>query len=586
MGRKTADAEAGLHDQTQLLPKREVIFVFLIMSLALLVCFIDQNGIGVLLPDIARDLNAASSISWAGTSALIANTVFQVLYGRLSDLFGRKSVLVSALVLLSLSDLACGLSVNSTMLYIFRGLSGVANGGITSLTMMIVSDIVTLQERGKYQGILGACVGLGNALGPLIASGFALHTTWRGLFYLLAPLIMLTVVASQLYLPTNMPKLNIKETLAKIDFLGLIFGTAAVILLLIPISSGGHAGTPWDSPEIIAMFVVGGVCLAGFLITEWKWAKLPMMPLDMFKKASVSAMLAQSFLLGAAYYSYLYFLPLYYQNVRRTSPLISAALLLPLVVSQSIFSTLAGLYMSKFNRYGEIIWAGFGAWTLGAGLLVMADENLHFGLIALFLVIIGFGTGCVFQPTLVALQAHCPKAQRAVVTSNRNFLRSSGGAVGLAVASAILSNVLKSSLPPKLASVANSTFAAPDLSGYSEADRAAIKSAYASASRAVFIWCVPLIGICFLLSALIKDHGLVRKEEQETADPQSHRDEKLAEDVEKGIVSTAAQDQHTAKQDTALSPQAAPQSPDRSRRVSIESAKSDKSEKSGQHRPA
>jgi len=584
MGRKTDEAEAGLHDQTQLLPKKQIIFVFMIMSLALLVCFIDQNGIGVLLPDIARDLNASSSISWAGTSALIANTVFQVLYGRLSDLFGRKLVLVSALVLLSLSDLACGLSVNSTMLYIFRGLSGVANGGITSLTMMIVSDIVTLQERGKYQGILGACVGLGNALGPLIASGFALHSSWRGLFYLLAPLIMVTVVASWLYLPTNMPELNIMETVRKIDFLGLLFGTAAVILLLIPISSGGHAGTPWDSPEIIAMFVVGSVCLVAFILAEWKWARLPMMPLTMFKKASVTAMLAQSFLLGASYYGYLYFLPLYFQNVRGTSPLIAAALQLPLVVSQSTFSTLAGLYMSKFNRYGEIIWVGFGSWTLGGGLLVLADEHLHFGWIAFFLIIIGFGTGCVFQPTLVALQAHCPKAQRAVVTSNRNFLRSSGGAVGLAVSSAILANVLKSSLPSRLSSVANSTFAAPDLSGYSAADRAAIKSAYTAASRAVFIWCVPLVGICFLLCALIKDQGLVRKEERDAATAQASAEaspRRSGDDPERAPAATSEGEEEAARQraSTSLSPHDSAE--EHSRKPSISSEKSRHSSSSG-----
>jgi len=128
MARHGGNLEQTLHDQSQLLPKKELIFVFCMMSLALLVCFIDQNGIGVLLPDIARDLHATSSISWAGTSALIANTVFQVLYGRFSDLFGRKNVLVSALVLLSLSDLACGLAANATMLYIFRGLAGIANG--------------------------------------------------------------------------------------------------------------------------------------------------------------------------------------------------------------------------------------------------------------------------------------------------------------------------------------------------------------------------------------------------------------------------------------------------------------------------
>lgn len=371
----------------------------------------------------------------------------------------------------------------------------------------------------KYQGILGCMVGMGNAIGPLIASGFAIHLTWRGLFYLLAPLIMVTVVASWLYLPTNMPKLNLRETIAKIDFAGLITGTAAVILLLIPISQGGHSGSPWDSPMIIAMLSVGGVCLIAFILVEWKWAELPMMPMSIFKKASVAAMIAQSFLLGAAYYSYIYFLPFYFQNVRGKSALLSACFQLPLVITQSCFSTAAGYYMSWANRYAEVIYIGFGMWTLGGGLLIMADEKLHIGLVCLFLVIMGTGTGFVFQPTLVALQAHCPKAQRAVIVSNRNFMRSSGGAVGLAASSAILANVLKSSLPPRLASVAANTFATPDLSLYSAADRVTIKAAYTAASRAVFIWCVPLVGLCFLLCVLIKDNGLQRKEEREAASP-------------------------------------------------------------------
>ncbi len=434
--------------------------------------------------------------------------------------------MISALVLLSLSDLACGLAVNSTMLYVFRGLAGVAGGGITSLSMMIVSDIVTLQDRGKYQGILGCQVGLGNALGPLIASAFAVHGSWRGIFYLLAPLIMLTVAASWLWLPTNMPKLNFKDTIAKSDVLGLITGTAAIILLLIPTSEGGHAGTPWNSPMIIAMFAVGGACLIAFLFIEWKYAKLPMMPLSMFRKASVAAMMTQTFLLGTCYYTYLYFLTLYLQNVRGKSPLIAAVLQLPLVITQSAFSTGAGYYQSRKNRYAELIWFGFGMWTLGAGLLVLCNETTPFGLFCFYLMIIGTGTGCVFQPTLVALQAHCPKAQRAVVTSNRNFLRSAGAAVGLAVSSAILSNVLKASLPPRLAFVANSTFAKPDLSEYSAQDQATVLHAYAAASRAVFIWCVPLIGICFLLCVFIRDNGLVRKEERESSNPTAGEPEK------------------------------------------------------------
>jgi hypothetical protein len=169
--------------------------------------------------------------------------------------------------------------------------------------------------------------------------------------------------------------------------------------------------------------------------------------------------------------------------------------------------------MSRFNFYGYILWGGFGIWLCGSGLLIIADKNLHVGWLSFFLFLVGMGTGMVFQPTLVALQAQTPKMQRAVVTSNRNFLRSSGGAVGLAVSSAILANVLRSSLPEHLSYVANSTFAAPDLSIFGLQDRDAITSAYASASRAVFIFCCPLNAICLALCVFIKDHGLMREED-------------------------------------------------------------------------
>ena len=202
-----------------------------------------------------------------------------------------------------------------------------------------------------------------------------------------------------------------------------------------------------------------------------------------------------------------------YQNVKGYTPLVSAALLLPVVVTQAISSTISGFCMSKFNFYGYLLWGGFGIWLCGSGLLILANKSLHVGLLSFFLILIGTGTGMVFQPTLVALQAQTPKMQRAVVTSNRNFLRSSGGAVGLAVSSAILANVLRGSLPEHLSYVANSTFAAPDLSTFSVQDQDAIASAYASASRAVFIFCAPLNALCLALCVFIKDHGLIREED-------------------------------------------------------------------------
>ena len=241
-------AEDALRDQENLLPKRQLIFTFLILAVTLLVYFIDQNGIGQLLPIMASDLHATQTISWAGTSALIGNTVFQVLSGRLSDLFGRKLVYLSAITLLAFSDLLCGLSQNPAMLYVFRGLAGVAGGGITSLTMIVVSDIVTLQERGKYQGILGSCVGLGNMVGPVLASAFAEKTkaSWRGLFYFLAPTAAVCGVVHFFMLPTSVPKEDFRANIKKIDYLGVITASIALILLLIPISGGG-AYFEWNS---------------------------------------------------------------------------------------------------------------------------------------------------------------------------------------------------------------------------------------------------------------------------------------------------------------------------------------------------
>lgn len=141
--------EPELKDQTNILPRGQLITVFCGLAFALLISFVDQNAIGVALPTIGKELDALDTITWAGTSSLIANTVFQVIYGRLSDIFGRKYVFLTALGLLAIGDLLCGFAQTSTQFYVFRGVAGVGNGGITALTMMIVSDVVTLEDRGK-----------------------------------------------------------------------------------------------------------------------------------------------------------------------------------------------------------------------------------------------------------------------------------------------------------------------------------------------------------------------------------------------------------------------------------------------------
>ncbi|KAG9189297.1 hypothetical protein G6011_06165 [Alternaria panax] len=507
-------AEAAVFDQTNLLPRKKLLIVFSALALSHFICFVDQTGIGVALPTIGRDLNAEDTISWAGTSALIANTIFQVLYGRMSDLFGRKSVLLSALALLTVSSLLCGLSRDATMLYVFRGLSGVANGGIASLSAMIISDIVTLKERGKWQGMIGACVGLGNMTGPFIAAAFVQKSIWRGFFWLVSPVSAACGMLCLVVLPTpkEQPRADMKMVLRRIDYGGMFFGSVGLILLLIPIAGGGDY-FEWESPMVVAMLVIGGCCMIAFVYIEHCVAILPMMPLSLFRSGPVSVMFLQNFLFGVVAYSQTYYLPLFFQNARRLSPLISASLMLPLTASQMISSIISGQYISRFERYGEVIWLGFFFWTLGVGLTCMFNLDTPIWTIVIILFIQGLGTGAVFQPVLVALQAHCTKAQRAVVISNRNFIRSLGGAVGLAISAAALQNSLHRAMPKEFHFLALSSYDTPDFESLNPQQIKHVLQAYATASRTVFIMNVPFMGLCLLGCFFIRDRGLQRSDE-------------------------------------------------------------------------
>ncbi|RDL37184.1 putative mfs transporter protein [Venustampulla echinocandica] len=507
--------------ETNILPKPKLIVVFFGLAFALLISFIDQNSIGIALPTIGEDLNSATTISWAGTSSLIANTVFQVLYGRLSDILGRKVVFLSAVGLLALGDLLCGFAKTGPQLYAFRGISGVGSGGITALAMMIVSDVVTLENRGKYQGILGSCVGLGNAVGPFLAAAFVQKSTWRGLFWCICPLGVLSGVMVAFTLPPSKVNGDLRSKVKSIDYCGTGFSSAAILLLLIPISGGGTY-FEWSSPMVISMITLGVISMIAFVIVEWKVATIPMMPLHLFKIPAVCAIVVQNFLFGIVYYSHLYYLPIYYQNARQFSPLLSAALTLPFVAGQSIFSVLSGQYISRRKRYGEVIWIGYALWTLGSGLILQFDRSTPRWKIILILIVEGAGVGNVFQPSLIASQAHSSKQDRAVVISVRNFLRAFGGALGLALSSAVYSNVLKKSIHEVstpipsgyMSQVLASILHVPDMSSLSGTQKGEVLDAYMKASRGVFIVWLPIMAVCLGMCVFIKDRGLMRPEEK------------------------------------------------------------------------
>lgn len=323
--------------------------------------------------------------------------------------------------------------------------------------------------------------------------------------------------------PPSLVTGSVKEKLQAIDYWGLLSSSAGLILLLIAISMGGSVGYPWNHPAIISMLVLGSALLVIFVLVEKKWAIMPLMPLRFFRHPPVCAIMIQNFLIGIVYYANIYFLPIYYQCGRRWSLMNAAIMTIPFVASQSVFSVISGQYISYFKRYGEVIWLGYALWTLGSGLTMLFDMNTPHWTIVLVLIVEGAGVGFVFQPTLVAVQAHTSKEDRAVVTSVRNFTRSMGGATGMAMSTAIFSNKFSSeikSLPAALKSqLLGAMFSVPDLDSLPTAQSNTIKDAYIAACRQVFMSWVIFEGICLVLCLFIRDRGLSRPTEGGSQEP-------------------------------------------------------------------
>ncbi|KKY13852.1 putative c6 transcription [Diplodia seriata] len=380
-----------IHDQTSRLPLPKLLTAYSCLAAIYFISSLDINAAANALPAISRSLNAGTSITWAGASYLMGQTAFQPLYGRISDILGRKPVLLACIACLVVGDVLCGSARSAPWLYACRALAGVGGGGISSLVQITVSDLVSLRDRGKYQGLLSGAIGLGSSAGPFLAAG------------------------------------------------------------LIPINSGGSTW-PWNSALVVSMLVVGAASLAVFVVVEKRFAALPMIPPRLFARRATTVIYLQSALYNCVWQVDMYFLPVYFQDVRGFAPLKSATLILPLLLLQSVAGVLSGPLMTKLARYAPVLHTGMALWLLGAILkLLLFTRTTRTSVVVTSLIIEGTGIGFVLQPALVALQSlTLPPTDRAVATSTRNLLRALGSVVGVALATAVQFAVMRGALPDAL----------------------------------------------------------------------------------------------------------------------------------------
>ncbi|KAI0901244.1 MFS general substrate transporter [Annulohypoxylon nitens] len=491
-----------LQDQTLRLPFPRLITAYLCLAAIYFISILDINSVATALPSISTSLNAGNTITWTGTAYVMGQTAFQPLYGRLSDIFGRKVVLMACIGFLIVGDILCGFAQNVIWLYTCRALSGIGGGGISSLVQITASDLVSLKDRGKYQGILSSAIGLGASTGPFIAAGIMSNSKdgWRWIFWVPPILAAASMAGMWVFLPLKPVTGSWSEKMRKIDWLGLFTVVTGVLFLIIPINSGGSI-FPWNNAVIITLLALGGTFIVLFCVAEIWIAKLPMIPIRLFNQVSTTVIYLQSALYNGVWQIDLYFLPMYFQDIRGYSPLQNAMLMLPLLLTQSVAGVVAGQITSRLARPGPVIYGGLALWTLGAGLKVIFSQTTPISVYVIALIIEGAGVGFILQPALVALQALSRPEDRAVATSTRNLMRMLGSVFSLAIATTVQFQFMKSGLSDTIPSdlrsrVIEGEWRKGELG--SKMWEPQILDAKFRGVRAVFIMMVPMMAVCLL----------------------------------------------------------------------------------------
>ncbi|KAL4889841.1 major facilitator superfamily domain-containing protein [Aspergillus ambiguus] len=454
----SADAKPAVHvfnEQTHYVPPSTIITIFLACSTVDLIALMDQTTLAASLSIIGNALHASDQTAWISGGYFVTSTCFQLLYGRLSDIWSRKLVLFVGLAIFFFGSLAASLAQTATQLIIFRAFTGVGGGGLMTVAQMIVSDVVPLRERGKYQGILGAVVAIANGIGPVIGGALAStgHDGWRWIFRLNLPLTAICTACVFFFMPLRKVTGDWRVKLAAIDFFGaaLALGGTAVLLLGLNWGGGEYA---WQSAHVIATLVVGGVVCVAFVAWQWKGTKYPLVPMHIFTSRIVNGACLTMFINGWNFLVQVYYIPTFYQLVFEYSTVKAGAMLLPITLMQTVSSTLSGLVVHWVGRYRECILFGWMIWAVGLGLFSTLDKSSGLGKQIGYGLLTGVGVGNTLQPALIAVQAGVERRDMAVVTSFRNitwtnvisFVRNLGGTLALAIAGTIINNLIGSSI--------------------------------------------------------------------------------------------------------------------------------------------
>ncbi|CAB4897826.1 MAG: DHA2 family efflux MFS transporter permease subunit [Actinobacteria bacterium] len=480
-------------------------WIMIALMLTMFLAALDQTIVSVALPRIVSDLNGLSSLAWVVTAYLLASTASTPIWGKISDLYGRKIMLQIAIVMFLAASFLAGASQSMEWLIISRGLQGLGGGGIMVLAMASIADVIPPRERGRYTGLFTATFAFSSVAGPLIGGFFVESISWRWIFYINLPfgIIAFFIIATVF----NVPAQRVQH---KIDYIGAVLMVAGVSTLLLLVEWGGSRYA-WGSSTILSMIAASFILLATFIWHETRTEE-PLVPMSLFKNPIFTVSSAISFVVGLAMFGAIIFMPVFMQIVQGVTPTQAGMKMLPMMAGMAGASIIIGRLTSRLGRYK--MFPIFGTASAAIGMLILSQiaVDTPYWHIALGLFILGMGMGSTMQVLMLAVQNSVPMKDVGAAISGSTFFRSIGGTLGTAIFGAIMTTQLakniKDSLPAGSVTdtdISNLTSAVSTIASLPPTLHDIVLNAYASALGHVYIVAFPVMIIGFILTWFLKE---------------------------------------------------------------------------------
>lgn len=449
-------AQAAVAGEHPAVSNRRVLVVMIGVLLGLLLSALDQTIVGPALPTIIRDLNGFDHYTWVVTIYLLTSTISVPIFGKLSDMYGRKWFYITGIVIFLIGSGLSGLSGEVLKLFgmassesgifeliAFRGVQGLGAGILAANAFAIIADLIPPAERGKWQGAFGAVFGLASVIGPTVGGYLTDNWGWRWVFYVNLPIGLITLAV----LITTFPSGTTHTAKKIIDWWGAATLVASLTPLLLALSLGGTKDWEWNSGRIIGMFVAAAIFLALFIFVETK-AKEPIIPLDIFKTRNFTASVIAVFFTGVGLFGAVIYIPLFIQAVQGESATSSGNAVTPLTIAMVISSVIAGQVISRTGKYKWLGIAGMALVTIGMFLLYTMGIDATRLQTTAYMVLMGLGMGVSFPLFTLVVQNAFPIQRVGVVTATLQFFRSVGGTVGVALLGTLVNNRTQAEFGP------------------------------------------------------------------------------------------------------------------------------------------